>query len=238
MKKLSVLFLLAMMWISTTQAALISLGSDIDTNVWNDGTNRGTWDHMYMVSGAGRVGYVRFDLSALGAVTIESATLTFTKAQATRNDTLVAGRFALVGLNNIAGNTPQDWVETSLTGANAGDEYLGGGLEPIDLTKVTNLDMDDGIAVTETIVNGGAVGGTVTLTGQALIDFLQSRVNDGGLVTFITTFPGTDSKGYGLATQEHATEAYRPILQLTYIPEPATLVLMGLGGLLSAVRKR
>lgn len=113
----------------------VTLGSDADTNVWNDSTNRGTWDHMYHYSGAGRVGYVRFDLSVLGAAAIESASLTFTKAPAARNDTIVTGRFALVGLNNVEGNTAQDWSETALTGSSAGDEYAGSIAEPVDLTK-------------------------------------------------------------------------------------------------------
>lgn len=94
--------------------------------------------------------------------------------------------------------------------------------------------MEDGVEVTETIA-GGTV---VTITGNALIAFLQSRVNDNGLVTFITTYPGTEGRGYGLATKENATAAYQPMLQITYIPEPATMVLLGLGGLLSIRRKR
>lgn len=208
--------------VAQTKGDVITLGGNADTNVWNDGTNRGTLDHMYLVSGAGRVGYVRFDLSALGPITIESASLTFTKAVAARNDNLVTGRFALVGLDNIAGNTPQNWGELTLTGTTTGSEYVGGGAEPIDLTKVSNLDMDDGVAVTETIVNGASAGGTATVTGEALIAFLQARVDDNGLATLITTFPGTDSKGYGLATKEHATETYHPVLTLTYIPGGAT----------------
>lgn len=204
---------------AVAHAETATLGSVADTWV-RDGSalNYGADPSMYLVAGAGRVGYVRFDLSSLGAILIESATVKLTKTTAPwgRSDTLVTGRFALVGLDNIAGNTAQDWDELVLASDNVGSEFAGSVAEPIDLTKVTNLDGDDtGVDVTETITDSYTVA---NVTGNDLVSFLQARVNDGGLATFIAAFPGTDFKGYWLASKEATTETERPVLEITYTP--------------------
>jgi hypothetical protein len=67
-------------------------------------------------------GYLRFDLAAIPAgATIDSATLNlFRVPGASRNDTIVGARFALYGLANSAGNTPQDWDEATFVVGNTG----------------------------------------------------------------------------------------------------------------------
>lgn len=203
-----------------------SIGPDADTYI--DGTNaNGSGVFMYVAGGSiDTAGYLRFDLGALNVRTVLDAQLILRNSgEAPRNDAANTGRFALYGLNNVAGNTPQNWSESTLSesGTNpVGAEWSGA--VPLDLTggRVTNLDADDGVAVTESIVQASgtdywAPGAfTFTISGQALIDFLQARADDGGLATFIVANDDGNSRGYGIATKENATEEFRPILVLTY----------------------
>ena len=182
---------------------------------------------MYIYGGAGTdtPGYVRFNLSGLGAIEIASAQVTFTvSGGAPRGDVMNAGRFALYGLNEVAGNTPQNWDEATLTatGTNpVGAEWAG--TAPLNLTtgRVTNLDGGEA-DVTETFVPSGgasAAGTPVTVAGPALVSFLQNRVYNGGrLVTFIIGNDDATGRGYGLGTKENTTETYRPRLLLNYTP--------------------
>jgi hypothetical protein len=91
------------------------------------------------------------------------------------------------------------------------------------------------VGTTESVVLNGdywLAGNTLTLTDTAegskpLLNFLQSRVNDDGLVTFIIRQDGGGARGYGLATKENTTVEYWPRLEITYIsggavePQPA-----------------
>ena len=89
------------------------------------------------------------------------------------------------------------------------------------------------------VAGSAAAGTTVTVSGAPLVAFLQSRVGDGGLATFILSNDDATDRGYALASKENATEAYRPLLTIEYVPEPATLVLVGLAlAAFSAVRRR
>ena len=224
---------------AASPASAVDLDPVADTYIrhgTNEGNNYGTNSDMYLYQKDNQdkdfLGYIRFDLSVLGAgFTVSDATLTLTKVDASRDDTINAGRFALFGLEDHVGNTAQDWSQTSLKWNNAGDEaddsiYSSGdpaaGLSPLDLGRVTNLDDDAPAGIVETFNNVASGdpknGGTVVVTGQALIDFLQDRVDavsDSGLATFIVDFPtqGNNSgRGYGLGTTDHGTSAYHPKL--------------------------
>jgi hypothetical protein len=203
---------------------MISLGSDADTYL-RDATPRGGFAFMDVRGAALDFrGYLRFDLSSLGAgLTIQNASLLLTvSGGASRNDTIVNGRFALYGLNNVAGNTPQNWDEATFEPAGKGTE---------DVTTLTGVtDLDDNVAGISEILNpaagSAAPGTTVTISGAPLLSFLQSRADDNGLVTFILSNDDAADRGYGLASKENTTEAYRPVLTLEFIPEPSTLALV------------
>ncbi|MFB0525290.1 MAG: hypothetical protein ACETVZ_07090, partial [Phycisphaerae bacterium] len=222
-------FILILSMVSYVQADKITVGSDADTYVGGVGTH-GDATGMYLQNTDNYVGYLRFDLSGLDIITIRSATLTLTISGDTpRNDNPVTGRFALNGLDNIAGNTAQDWDEAVLDVNTVGAEWSTNGGEP--LVNVTVMDMNEadlaaGLvpAITETIAGSGDYwlpgARTITVTGDPLASFIQSRIDDGGLVTFILEFPGGGSgRGYGLATKENADEALRPKLELNAITE-------------------
>jgi hypothetical protein len=197
----------------------VSLGSDADTWLRDGQGPFGGGTYMYTAGSYNFVSYIRFDLSAYGAADITNASLTLTKdPTAPRADTLITGRFALHGLNNVAGNTPQNWNESTLTSALAGDEWdLDSAMaDSISDGRVVNLDGDDaGINITETITESSTV---MTVTGADLDAFLQARADDGGLATFIITFGDDTARGIGYSTKEHATESVRPVLEMTYTP--------------------
>lgn len=214
-----------------------TIGSVADTYVSGSDV-MGAKDYMSIYGGStDDAGYVRFDLGAINVKTVLDAQLVLRNSPTVdsaghdeRNDGINAGRFALYGLNNVAGNTPQDWDESTLTETTAGTE-LTGGFPKTDFTdgRLANLDGGvEGVAITESIVDDPAldywIAGnyTITISGQALIDFLQARVDDDGLVTFIIACPDSNSRGYGIGTRENTNEAYRPVLSLTYIAGGAT----------------
>jgi hypothetical protein len=207
-------------------SATITLGSHADTYL-RDATARGGFVFMDVRGGAIDFrGYNRFDLSALGAgSTITSASLKLTvSGGASRNDTLVGARFALYGLNDVAGNTPQNWDEATFVPASKGTEDVP------TLTGVT--DLDDNVAgiseVLDPLAGSAVAGTTVTISGDPLVSFLQGRLDDGALATFILSNDDATDRGYGLASKENATEAYRPMLTIEYdpIPEPSALGLV------------
>ncbi len=226
MKKILVLTSIILMILLgvTAQAETIALGSDADTYIRGGNGPYGSDVLMGIYGGSYDFsGYLRFDLSSLGGIEITDASLTLTVTGGyLRNDTLVTGRFGLYALNNVAGNTPQGWDESTLVWETAGAEWTG--VVPMDLTgaRVVDMDMETNPNITETIVAGpgGAwdVGTTMTVSGSDLVAFLQGRVNDGGLANFIATNPDGALRAYGLASKENAVEAHRPILEITYSP--------------------
>lgn len=138
------------------QAATFTLGSDADTYVASgDTTPHGSATYIYLHDTTNGVGYLRFNLSDLNIATVQSATLTLViSGDAPRNDNPVNARFFLHGLNDAAGNTPQDWSEATLTSANVGAEWATNGGEPL----VNTTPMDEttaGAGITETITSTG-----------------------------------------------------------------------------------
>jgi hypothetical protein len=214
---------------AASRAETITLTSAADTFI-QDGTARGDLAYMYIYGGSSDIaGYVRFDLSGMGAIVIHSAQVIMTVTDgAPRADVMNNGRFSLYGLNEVAGNTPQSWDEATLTesGTNpVGAEWIKTSTNavPFDLTTGRIINLDGGEAdVTETInpSSGSYLAGTTaTVTGPALVTFLQNRVYYGdGQVTFIIGNDDSNARGYGIATKENATEAYRPQLILDYTP--------------------
>lgn len=161
-------------------------------------------------------GYLRFDLSQTDANTIYDASLVLTRVTgASRDDSVTNGRFALYGLNNVAGNTPQNWDETVLMDTNTGQEWDGTMPMTTALTNGWITDLDDNVAGISEVITGGGAGNTITISGAPLVAFLQSRLDDNGLATFILCNDDGSDRGYGLGSKENATPASHPALILS-----------------------
>jgi hypothetical protein len=203
-----------------SHGAPILLNANADTYL-RDATVRGGLEFIDVRGGnIDFRGYLRFDLSSLAGQTISSASLALVKVPgASRNDNVVAARFALYGLNNVAGNTPQNWDEATFVPAAKGTEDV------TTLAGVTDLD-EEVAGITETVVGGGGDGTVVTVSGSPLVSFLQGRLNDGGLATFILSNDDATDRGYGLGSKENMTAANRPVLTIVLVPEPSSWVLV------------
>jgi len=208
-------------WLTRT---IVDTTTESDTYL-RDATVYGGLEYMDVRGGSvDHASYLRFNLSelaALGPGTVKDVTLTLRKVAGTRNDTINNARFSLHGLNNVPSNTPQNWSEATLTengAVAAGQEWNGAVPMTTAITNGWITDLDDNVpGISEVIASD-----VVTITGPALEAFIQSRVQDGGLVTFIIACEDSNDRGYGIATKENSNPAYRPRLQLTYLLEGAT----------------
>jgi len=160
--------------------------------------------------------WLQFDLSTIANYStqvkghITGATLTFT---GTSNNTS-AKPFALAGLNDGVNDA---WASSSLTWNNApANDTAGQGLITAQITWIADT--------THTLSVPAGAGSTVSDSSAALLGFLNA--DQDGKVTFILAPGGTT---YLLGAGSSAA----PSLTLTYsVPEPATLAVLGLGGLL------
>lgn len=171
--------------------------------------------------------YVRFDLSSLNVGSISEASFSLTS---TGGDFWTDGRFRVVGLDNVAGNTPQDWNEDTLTWNSAGDEidtsiYPNPVATDSVLAAARTINLDGNVAgVVEATPGNGNSGEQGGISGPALVAFLQNRVDDNGLVTLILDMPVNNAdRTVTFASREHSTAGWAPSLELTYEvgePEP------------------
>jgi hypothetical protein len=241
---------LALFTVCSAQAVTVQLNPVADTFVMfrsgnaANGNNFGTSTELdlHQQGDIFTNAYVRFDLGAVipTNATIDSVTLTFTKANNTleagyaltsvRNDNLTTGRFGVWGLLDVAGNTSQTWGETSLTANSTGAERIALNGNQFDTT--TRTVSFDGVSES---VSGTGVGSTASIgSSLALVGFVQDRLESIGasFATFIVDFPGTSTgNGFALASREAASGM--PVLTITYtaVPEPSAFALLaGLAG--------
>lgn len=236
--------------LATTPAAaeVVTVGSSSDTWIRDGRSYTLTGVDPVLDSRFSFVPYIQFDLSGLNIDEISDATLTVNKVASERNDVIVPERFAVYGLTNEEGNTVQAWHETDsfdpddgfngLDFRNVGAEWVNdAGQNGVDRTRVFNLDADDGANVTESVNNDESV--PETLTGPDLVTFLNQRVDDNGFVTFLIPVEADGGRGYGIASKENSANLAPTLtVDFTVIPEPASLGLLGLGGLTLLRRRR
>jgi hypothetical protein len=128
----------------------------------------------------------------------------------------------VVGVND---GVAQAWTGTDITWANAPGN---------DTTSPTafNTSVTTTVGPMSIPVTTGAAYFNltpVTLTGQALVDFLNT--DSDGIISLGLASGGVSFQ-IDLMSMYYNSGAYAPTLDLTGTPEPATLAILGLGGLL------
>lgn len=225
-------------------AEALTLQADADTNIEEvNGPDDVEGDLTRMqvrsrdVSGSGRqsISYVRFDLAGGTASNAEFSVVT------TNNTNWLDTQVFVYGLNDVAGNTPQNWIESGVGGLSynsSGDEVPGDGdgttqdLGSIGTTGAERLwDLGN---FPENLSGGGQ---TIGFSSTELDNFLNSRA--GGLATLlIVNADGTD-RNLLFATKETGNGTIGPKLS-GIVPEPTSLAmaLFGLIGFGCASRRQ
>lgn len=211
--------------------------SNVNTN-YNSGSNL---PYLDVKSQSGdmqytRKSYARFDLTD-APDTVTEATLTLTNAGFLgSSSSSKVWTFEVYGLldnfvpgSGILGNT---WGESAITWNNAPANNTASAYGVIAGSVYGGAPLG-----TFTITGTGSVGATYSISGSALVDFLNSDTD--GLGTFIIVRPTdgdtTDSIVHRFASRENATYSGP---QLSLLPEPATLVLLGLGAGVTYLSRR
>ncbi|WP_425399998.1 right-handed parallel beta-helix repeat-containing protein [Aeoliella sp.] len=180
------------------------------------------------VDGTGRqhVSYIRFDLTNETSITDATFTLV-----TNNNVGWLEGEVQVYGLNDVAGNTPQDWNEATFSFNASGDEIPGDGdAETQDLGSV-------GTSGTENLWLLGSLPPLdpnhgdefVQFSSSELSSFLNSRV--GGLATLLVV--GANGSDNELLFWTREVAGFEPRLAIhqqaagiTTVPEPCSAVLV------------
>jgi hypothetical protein len=218
---------------AVSRAATLTLNASADTYL-RDATVRGALGFMDVRGAALDFrGYARFDLSSIPAgATITGASLVLNQVTgASRNDDIVAARIAVYGLNNVAGNTPQNWDEATFEPSLKGTE---------DVTTLAGVtDLDDNVAGISEVISGASGARIVTVSGAPVASFVQTRLGDGALATFILSNDDATDRGFGFGTKENADTTKVSTLTVDYVvPEPATGLLAACGVFATAACSR
>lgn len=192
-------------------AATVNIPAEADTYT-QSGVNAGSAPDLdiYGTGGNDRIAYIRFNLTSLTNINITGATLTLHETKGSRNDHIINARHEVYGLTDAAGNTPQNWEES--TDLDPGVEYDNTGGNDIDTSVVFVLDPEQGANISETVPGSDDVD--VTIAGPDLVAFLNERLSAGGLATFIVAID-SDNRGYGFASRENTSKS-GPTLTLSY----------------------
>ena len=179
--------------------------------------------------GRQNVGYIRFDLA--GITTVDNAEFTIVHKN---NVGWATGQVQVYGLNDIAGNTPQDWVEAALTYNLTGDELPGDGdqttqdLGTIGTTGAENLWL---LGDLPGVPSGGGFE-VVDFSSPELVNFLASRAN--GLATLVLV--GANNTNRALQFVPREVTGLEPTLAInaapaavTTVPEPVAWVMLLIG---------
>jgi len=215
---------------------------DVQLNKDYSDNNMGGYDY-FNASGSSTTSLqftslIRFDISSLKGKTITSATLTLymwynSGSGAAQDVSLYAVKSA-----------DKDWVEGTQTGANGAVEtgascwnYMQyDATSPVAWAGGTNGCSVSGTDRDVAYLDSTEVSGSAkayfewTITDTALLQSWAEDDADNAGMILITT--GKIAGGYGntaWCSSEFSTVSYRPMLTVTYVPEPATMSLLCAG---------
>lgn len=184
-----------------------------------------------------------FDASHLAGQTVQSATLTLTKGTAAVTadnlDRNLQG-FEISGAN-------ADWVQGTGTGTTSSDGWATGASKAHNVAGWTGGDrIGYGTTLADTVADVFSTtpyrvehpfGTQYTLTIPAALvqSWIDSPATNAGLL-FLNT--GGSSQTVFISSEYTANETFRPTLDITMVPEPASLGVLGAAGLFLAGRRR
>ncbi|MCD4825272.1 MAG: DNRLRE domain-containing protein [Phycisphaerae bacterium] len=205
--------------------------------VANQDYNNGGKDYVKVVqSSSGPANIImRFDVSSLAGKTITGAKLELYAYNSNSVDQNVSV-YEILSAN-------KDWVEGTITGNSSQngsscwnyEQYTGsawdGGQNGCGVSGT-----DRAATAMDTVLLDSDTTGTWfdwTLTNSVVQGWADG---DNAGVVFIAD--STAYSRYYLASSEYSTATLRPKLTITYTPEPATMLLLGIGGLGVLIRRR
>jgi len=230
MKKV-IVFLLVVTLISVTEAVVLL--PDADTLLSND-SNRGPtvnhgsasqWQVRWHEAPRVRIGYVRYDITGVDSALFGLATLSGTCTDSSHDGPITANVW---GLNDdAAGN---DWDESSVNYSNAAG---------VDNDAVLGTFAFENATLLGTMVIDGQNTQPLSFgsntTDLPLEDFLNSDTD--GLVTLMFIDSVQSGTEIYIDSKEGNTADGHGPMTLNFVPEPGTMVLLGLGGLFLRKRK-
>ena len=203
---------------SLTITTADGLGADVQVQSGsNANTNYNSIDFMSVKNDCcsgnlHRKAYMRFDLAALGALSVDTATFSATL----ETSHTASFQYRLYGL--LDAHSGELWDENTITWNNAPANVTG---------SATDLDTGAGAGLLSTFSSGSlSTGSDLTLSDPAIASFLNNDTD--GVATLMLTRVTSSSQVHSFATKENTTYG-PPTLTLTTIPEPGTVLLLGLG---------
>ena len=215
--------------LSTVASADIAVNPIADTYVDSNDANSNLGTDLFFVANDNgsrdRFSLIRFDISSFSG--------TLTGAQLGLYDDIgnASETYDIYGLNESADTWTESLTHNQAVAAGLADTSIVGGFVTSNafggapLTSFTDP-ADDGTAHDAFDVTSGSI-----------FDFLNADTD--GLVSFVIVESDVDAPGTGFSSRESTVAVQRPLLTLTAVPEPSSIMLLtGLCGLVAARRRR
>ena len=229
MKKLSFLTCLGCLLVTSVTSADVTVNPTADTYVDSNNPDSDLGGDLFFVANDNgnrdRFSLIRFDISSFSG--------TLAGAQLGLFDEIgdASEIFDVYGLNESADTWTESLTHNQAVTAGLADTSIVGGFVTTNafggapLTSFTDPAGD------------GTAHDAFDVTSGSIFDFLNADTD--GLVSFVIVESDVDAPGTGFSSRESTVAVQRPLLTLTAVPEPSSIMLLtGLCGLVAARRRR